>query len=74
MSNMVHYKGYDGSVELSKEDGVFYGKVVGIQALISYEGKNEEELFADFHDAIDDYLETCKAHGKEPEISSRSNC
>lgn len=74
MSNMVHYKGYDGSVEFSKEDGVFYGKVVGIQALISYEGKNEEELLADFHDAVDDYLKTFKAHGKEPEISSRSSC
>lgn len=74
MSNMVHYKGYDGSVEFSKEDGVFYGKVVGIQSLISYEGKNEEELLADFYDAVDDYLETCKAHGKEPEIPSKSGC
>lgn len=74
MSNMVHYKGYDGSVEFSKEDGVFYGKVVGIQSLISYEGKNEEELLADFYDAVDDYLETCKVQGKEPEISSKSSC
>lgn len=39
MSNMVHHKGYDGSVEFSKEDGVFYGKVIGIQSLISYERK-----------------------------------
>lgn len=74
MSNMVHYKGYDGSVEFSKEEGVFYGKVVGIQSLISYEGKNEEELLADFHDAVDDYLETCKAQGKEPEFSLKSSC
>lgn len=74
MSNMVHYKGYDGSVEFSKEDGVFYGKVVGIQSLISYEGKNEEELLADFYDAVDDYLETCKVQEKEPEISSKSSC
>lgn len=54
--------------------GVFYGKVVGIQSLISYEGKNEEELLADFYDAVDDYLETCKVQGKEPEISSKSSC
>ena len=74
MSNMVHYKGYDGSVEFSKEEGVFYGKVVGIQSLISYEGKNEEELLADFHDAVDDYLETCEAQGKEPEFSLKSSC
>ncbi|WP_455500940.1 type II toxin-antitoxin system HicB family antitoxin [Gemmiger sp.] len=69
MSNMIHYKGYDGSVDFSKEDGIFYGKVIGIQALISYEGKNEEELLADFHNAVDDYLEICKVQGKEPEIT-----
>lgn len=74
MSNKMHYKGYDGSVEFSKKAGVFYGKVVGIRSLISYEGKNEEECLADFYDAVDDYLETCKAHGKEPEISSKSSC
>ena len=74
MNNTIQYKGYVGNVEFSEADGIFYGKVMGIRSLISYEGENAKELLDDFHGAVDDYLETCKAHGKEPEISSRSSC
>lgn len=67
MNNTMEYKGYLGSVEFSEEDALFYGKVLGIRALISYEGSNARELVADFHDAVDDYLELCAQQGKEPE-------
>ena len=40
MSNTIEYKGYVGSVEFSEEDGLFFGKVMGVRALISYEGRN----------------------------------
>jgi len=63
----MEYKGYLGSVEFSEEDALFYGKVLGIRALISYEGSNAQELVADFHSAVDDYLELCAHQGKEPE-------
>lgn len=55
---MIRYKGYVGSVEFSEEDGIFYGKVMGVRSLISYEGANEKELLNDFHAAVDDYLKT----------------
>lgn len=58
MDNTIPYKGYVGSVEFSEEDRSFYGKVMGVQSLISYEGENEEELLNDFHAAVDDYLKT----------------
>ena len=67
MNNTMEYKGYIGSVEFSEPDRLFYGKVMGIRALISYEGRNAEELIVDFHGAIDDYLEMCSAEGTEPE-------
>ena len=67
MNNTIQYKGYIGSVEFSEEDGIFYGKVMGIRSLISYEGESAKELLADFHGAVDDYLESCKAEGKKPE-------
>ena len=67
MNNTIQYKGYVGSVEFSEEDGIFYGKVLGIRSLISYEGENAKELLADFHGAVDDYLELCAQQGKEPE-------
>lgn len=31
MNNTMEYKGYVGSVEFSEEDGLFYGKVMGIR-------------------------------------------
>lgn len=67
MNNTIQYKGYVGSVEFSEEDGIFYGKVLGIRSLISYEGESEKDLLADFHDAVDDYLENCR--GMPDELS-----
>ena len=32
MNNTMEYRGYVGSVEFSEEDGLFYGKVMGIRA------------------------------------------
>ena len=67
MNNTMEYKGYLGSVEFSQADALFFGKVMGIRALISYEGENARELLEDFHQAVDDYLALCAAEGVEPE-------
>lgn len=67
MNNTIEYKGYAGSVEFSEEDALFFGKVMGIRALVSYEGETARELIEDFHSAVDDYLESCAAEGTEPE-------
>ena len=67
MNNTMEYKGYVGSVEFSEEDGIFFGKVMGIRALVSYEGTTAKELVDDFHTAVDDYLAFCEEVGKEPE-------
>lgn len=67
MNNTFEYKGYIGSIEFSEEDALFFGKVMGIRSLISYEGENADELISDFHSAVDDYLAVCEAEGREPE-------
>ena len=67
MNNTMEYKGYVGSVEFSEEDALFFGKVLGVRALISYEGENARDLVEDFHSAVDDYLEWGAAEGVEPE-------
>ena len=67
MNNTMEYKGYIGSVEFSEEDSLFYGKVMGIRALISYEGENAHDLVEDFHSAVDAYLDLCAEQGIEPE-------
>ena len=63
----LDYKGYTGSIEYSQEDDLLYGKALGIQGLISYEGATGHELEADFIEAIDTYLAECKLSGVNPE-------
>ena len=67
MKNVLRYKGYHGSVEFSPEDGVFFGKIVGIRDVVTFEGKSVAEITKSFHCMVDDYLTTCKELGKEPE-------
>ena len=73
MRNTIEYKGYVGSVEFSEEDGVFFGKVLGIRSLISYEGTNAKDLVKDFHTAIDEYLIICKEDGTKPETAYKGS-
>lgn len=67
MKNIIEYKGYIGSVEFSEEDEIFFGKVLGIRSLLSYEGETAKELVSDFHEVVDEYLEMCEEGNKEPE-------
>ena len=66
-SNCLHYKDYSGSIEFSEEDAVFHGKVVGIKALISFEGDSVSQITQDFHEAVDEYLAFCAENGLTPE-------
>jgi len=67
MDNKVTYKGYIGTVNFIAEDEVFYGKIHGINDLVTFEGKSVKELKSAFSEAVDDYLETCKELGKQPD-------
>jgi predicted HicB family RNase H-like nuclease len=67
MKDMMKYKSYYGSVHYNDDDKVFYGKVEFIRALVSYEGTDVKLLRKAFEEAVDDYLQTCKEQGKEPE-------
>ena len=67
--NTLTYKGYMGSVNFSEKDSVFFGKIEGIDGLVNFEGESVKELTEAFHEAVDDYLEYCKAEGIEPHKS-----
>lgn len=56
VDSQITYKGYVGTVSFSEQDHVYYGKVLDIPDLVSYEGATLEELTADFQDAVNDYL------------------
>lgn len=52
----LEYKGYRGTVEYSERERLFYGKVMGVKALISYEGQTLAELEDDFRCGLDQYI------------------
>lgn len=69
-SNFLEYKGYIGSIEVNLEDGVLFGKVQGLsKVLLSYEGQTVNELYEDFKDRVEDYLQECEDEGTKPQKS-----
>jgi predicted HicB family RNase H-like nuclease len=66
MDDLLPYKNFSASVHFSAEDGAFYGKLIGIDDLVRFEGCSVSELTKSFHEAVDDYLETCRRLGKAP--------
>jgi predicted HicB family RNase H-like nuclease len=67
MKGLFKYKGFYGSSEISHEDNVLHGKIECIHDLVTYEAETVEALRHAFEEAVEDYLETCKMLGREPE-------
>lgn len=73
MKDCLTYKDYIGTVHFQAKDEVFYGKIVGIDDLISFEGRSVAELKQAFQEAVDDYLALCRDVGKKPEKSYKGS-
>ena len=67
MSNVMSYKGYSARIEYDDEDGILFGQIAGIRDGVGFHADSVEALRAAFHEAVDDYLETCARLGKEPQ-------
>ena len=57
--DLLTYKGFIGSVHFSAEDEVFFGKVEGINDLITFEGDSVTELKRAFHYVVDEHIKDC---------------
>ncbi|MBS1524492.1 MAG: type II toxin-antitoxin system HicB family antitoxin [Bacteroidetes bacterium] len=67
MNDILQHQQYYASVHFSTDDEVFYGRILGINDLVSFEGASVKELKKSFREAVEDYIATCKTIGKEPE-------
>jgi predicted HicB family RNase H-like nuclease len=67
MANVMSYKGYAARVEYDDEDGIFTGRIMGIRDGVGFHADTVEGLREAFHEAVEDYLETCARIGKEPQ-------
>ena len=63
MKDIITYKGFIGSVHFNANDRVFYGKIEGINDLITYEGTSVDELESSFHFMVDEHIKDCETEG-----------
>ena len=69
----MKYKGYIGIVTYDDEAKIFHGDVIGLNAVITFQGTTVKEIEQAFKDSINDYLEWCKERGKAPEKTYSGN-
>jgi len=60
MKDIMHYKGYYGSVHFDDGELIFHGKVEFIRSLINYEATDARGIREFFEEAVNDYLEVCQ--------------
>ena len=56
MMDSLSYQDYIASIHYSSEDDNFFGKILGIDDLITFEGSSVKELKQAFKEALEDYL------------------
>jgi len=60
----MQYKNFIGSVHFNADDEIFYGKIEGINDLVTFEGESVKKLKKAFEEAVEDYLQLCEQVGK----------
>ncbi len=64
---MIEYKGYHGVFEFDSSIDGFHGRVVGLQDVVTFEGRSLDELRREMAESVEDYLELCSEVGKDPQ-------
>ena len=61
---VLESRGYKGSVNYSVDSQCWYGKIVDISDLVTYEADSYEELVEEFKDAVLEYIDYIDNKGK----------
>ena len=73
MNDVLTYKGYIGSVHFSADDNVFFGKLEGINDLITFEGETVRELKTAFCYMVDEHIKDCETENITAEKSYKGS-
>lgn len=68
--SVLTYKGYFTMIEFDSESKVLYGKIEGIDDLVTFESDSAKEIEKEFQDAVDDWIEFRKEIDNEVESKS----
>ena len=67
MTNTMTYKGYSARIDYDGDDSVFTGRIAGIRDGVGFHADTVDSLREAFHEAVEDYIETCAGIGKPPQ-------
>ena len=67
MTNSMTYKGYSARIAYDDDDEIFTGRIAGIRDGIGFHANTVDALRDAFHEAVEDYVETCAKLGKAPQ-------
>lgn len=65
--NVMTYRGYSARLEFDAADEIFTGRIAGIRDVVGFHADTVADLKTAFHEAVDDYLETCAKLNKTPQ-------
>lgn len=68
---MMEHNGYIGAIEFDPSIDAFHGRVLGLQDVVTFQGRSLDELRREMAESVDDYLEFCAKVGKDPERAHR---
>lgn len=66
MNELMEYKGFKATIEYSSDDEVFFGRLIGIDDIVTFEGVTVRELKKAMKDAVEFHLELCEKSGRKP--------
>lgn len=66
--DILKFKGYEGTAELDMERGLCCGRLLLIDDLVTYEASSPADLQREFEAAVDDYIQTCRELGRQPQV------
>lgn len=66
MDNILKYKGFSAKIEFSADDNVFFGRVLGIDDIVTFHADNTRDLNNEMKETVDFYLKVCEKEGKPP--------
>ena len=64
----LEYKGYIGRYEFDSELGCYHGEVANVCDVITFQGRDVEELRENLAASVDEYCCFCRDDGCEPKI------
>jgi predicted HicB family RNase H-like nuclease len=67
LSNVLSYLDYRAEFGFDADADLLHGRVIGINAVVDFYGKDIGELKREFKSSIEDYLDYCRKLGVKPE-------